>query len=129
MTKTFKYTVNPDHLVTRSIPIAWESDAERDEALATLAAMPFVQAASFDAAASALSVEYDASHEDIGSIEAWLTGHGAHLLGGWRRVVLDAWHKFQDHAQAAAPTPDDNPVVHTAPQSPRGGRPLRRHRP
>jgi hypothetical protein len=127
MTRTFKLTINPDHLVTRSIPIAWESDAERDDALATLTAMPFVQEASYDAAAAALHVEYDASHEDLGSIEAWLTGHGAHLLGGWRRRLLDAWHRFQDHAQAAAS--EGNPVTHTAPQSPRGGRPLRKHRP
>jgi len=129
MTKTFKYTVNPDHLVMRSIPIAWESDTDRDTALATLRAMPFVQEASYDAAASALNVEYDASHEDLGSIEAWLTGHGAHLLGGWRRVLLDAWHRFQDHGEAAAAGPEDNPVTHTAPQTPRGGKPLRKHRP
>ena len=129
MTKTFKASVNPDHLVTRSIPIVWESASERDEALATLAAMPFVQDASYDAAKSALAVEYDASHEDLGSIEALLTGHGAHILGGWRQRLLDAWHRFQDHTQAAGQNAENEPVVHTAPQNRRDGRPLRQHRP
>ena len=114
MTKTFKASVNPDHLVTRSIPIVWESASERDEALATLAAMPFVQDASYDAAKSALAV---------------LTGHGAHILGGWRQRLLDAWHRFQDHTQAAGQNAENEPVVHTAPQNRRDGRPLRQHRP
>jgi len=129
MTKVFKPSVNPDHLVRRSIPIAWESAAERDEALATLAAMPFVQEASYDTATSALAVEYDASHEDLGSIEALLTGHGAHILGGWRQRLLDAWHRFQDHAQVAGRNAENEAVVHTAPQNQRGSRPLRRYRP
>jgi hypothetical protein len=128
MNRTFKITVNPDRLVTRQIPMTWDSAAEKASALATLADLSFVQAVSFDEATSSLNVEYDAGHEDIEGIEALLTQRGAHLLGGWRRRIADAWHQFQDHAKAesddAQVTEPLHTLVHEGP-----GRRNRQHRP
>jgi len=128
MTRTFKITVNPDRLVTRQIPMTWDSAAEEASALATLADLSFIQTVSFDKTTSTLSVEYDAGHEDIEGIEALLTQHGAHLLGGWRRRIVDAWHQFQDHSKAGSEGVQGTEPLHTLPhEAPR--RPNRQHRP
>jgi len=127
MTRTFKHSINPDHLVVRHVPMEWHTDAERDEALQVLAELPFVQSVSYDRQRAALRVEYDAGHEDIESIETLLIEHGAQLLGGWRRRLMDAWHQFQDHSLAASNEPVDG-SRHTVPQGERG-RPIRKHRP
>ena len=127
MTRTYKYTINPDNLVVRDVPIVWHSDAEREEAVRILAELPFVQTVSFSPERAALCVEYDAGHEDIESIESLLTDHGGELLGGWRRRVLDAWHQFQDHSRAISAEPTKEPS-HTLQQGQRSRR-IRKHRP
>jgi hypothetical protein len=127
MTRTFKYTVNPERLVTRRVPITWSSAQEREAALTALAELPFVQSVSCAQDAAEVSIEYDAGQEDIEGIEALLTERGAHLLGGWRRRLVDAWHQFQDHSRVP-PDAEELDHPHTAAHAP-PGRPNRQHRP
>ncbi len=88
--------VSEAYLVNRHLKLDCVNQANRDPLLDEIDQLCGIERVAFDDHDSVLHLSYDASHCQLGELEAIIDKHGAKVADGWWNSFKEGYYRFVD---------------------------------